>query len=221
MSAAHASPSAQSPILKLPLTHSKCGPDQVAQDAGSGLSLGPGLCCVSQLLALPSLPPSVPSLPALQNWELLFTVALSKSLSGSLSVCFASKAPRGSIGLAGQTMGSGPCSRARLLTAALGQGSTSGLPSCGQSHGCMEVRAPSRGAAGRNSPVCVRVCSQNPSPPGLPSDARPWAPSGSATGRQEQRLTNLSTAPRVLCTRASEGPRWQPHSSRQAVSLVL
>lgn len=37
MSAAHASPSAQSPILKLPLTHSKCRPDQVAQDTGSGL----------------------------------------------------------------------------------------------------------------------------------------------------------------------------------------
>lgn len=55
--------------------------------------------------------------------------------SGSFSVCFYPKTPSESICLAGQTLGSGPRSRARLLTAALGQGSKSALPSCGQRSG--------------------------------------------------------------------------------------
>lgn len=72
-----------------------------------------------------------------------------------LCVCFHPKAPSESICLAGQTLGSGSRSRARLLTAALGQGSKSGVPSCGQSWSCMEVPALSGAAAGQQSPAHV------------------------------------------------------------------
>lgn len=174
------------------------------------VSLGPGSVGVSAPCS--SFSPTLRTLHSLPfRTGNLCSLRRSASLSESLSVCFASTAPRGSIGLAGQTLGSGPCSPARLADSCPGSRLQVWPPQVWS-----EPRL--HGGAG---PQQVRVCSQNPSLPALPSDARHCAPSGSTTGRQEQRLAHLNTAPRMLCTRASKGPRWQPHSSRQAVSLVL
>lgn len=108
------------------------------------VSIGPGLHSVSLPPALHSLPPAAPStpcpsgcgLPILSCSTASVHCLRSASLSLDPSLCVSHpKTPRGSIGLAGQALGSGPCSQTRLPTAVLGQGSRSGLPSCGQSHG--------------------------------------------------------------------------------------
>lgn len=87
---------------------------------GSAVYLSSLLFLLSHLLHRPLLAFQHRDCPSMAD---LCSLPHSTTLSGFLSVCFASKAPRGSIGLAGQTLGSGPCSRARLLTAAPGQDS--------------------------------------------------------------------------------------------------
>lgn len=127
---------------------------------------GPWLsCCVSALaLTNSSTPCTAPSQdhccpPPFAHCLL----SACRSLDPSLCVR-RPKAPRGSIYLAGQTLGSGPRTQAKLLTAALGQGSKSGVPSCG-ALGLMEVPL----LRGASRAWCVLgLHSQKPSCPGSP-----------------------------------------------------
>lgn len=127
----------------------------------SWMSPGPGLRGCPLALLFPHTYSLHPPLSALRitavppmvcaAWWPLRTTRSPRASLGSLdpSLCvFNPKTPSESICLAGQTLGSGPCSRARLLTAALGQGSKSGLPSCGQSPGVHGGGGPQRGGAG-------------------------------------------------------------------------
>lgn len=93
-----------------------------------------GLCC---LVASASRPPHTACSPRVSPCSLDPPLCVSHP-----------KAPSESICLAGQTLGSGPGSQARLLTAALGQGSKSGLPSCGQSLGLHGGAGPHQGSTG-------------------------------------------------------------------------
>lgn len=116
------------------------------------------------------------------------------------------KAPRGSIYLAGQTLGSGPRAQAKLLTAALGQGSKSGVPSCGQRLGSHGGAPPLRGL---KSLVCIggafsealmsRITPVIPDPQGSLGQCRSSA-GAEVDWSCETPVTD--TAPGILCPRA-------------------
>ena len=114
-----------------------------------------------QLWLLRSPPVPAPAPGSLRPPALCTLPALSLSLSGSFSACSAS------ISLAERTLGSGPCAQARLPTAALGQDSESGVPSCGQRLGAHPPR-------GLESLLCVggRVL-RSPHVQDHPSSRRP------------------------------------------------